>query len=130
MRHMLLAAGLVAAIAVPATADASCKGRKTTGTAIGAVAGGLLGNSIASGGGKTGGTLIGAGLGAVVGHEVAKSGCTTTRRTAYRTRPASYARSSDPYRYASNTSSCRYETRPFYNERGELVYAPTRVCGR
>jgi outer membrane lipoprotein SlyB len=44
----------------------------TTGTVVGAVAGGLLGNTLAHGGGKTGGTLIGAGAGAVAGHEIAK----------------------------------------------------------
>ncbi|MDB5425889.1 MAG: hypothetical protein JWQ29_3305, partial [Phenylobacterium sp.] len=42
------------------------------GTVIGAVAGGLLGNAVSSGGGKTGGTIIGAGAGAVAGHEIAK----------------------------------------------------------
>lgn len=134
MRRIIMAAGLAALLAVPATsADACCKGRKTTGTAIGAVAGGLLGNAVASGGGKTGGTLIGAGLGAVVGHEVAKGGCTGTRtyRSARTTSRSSYARANDPYRYASNSayrSSCHYESRPFYNERGELVYSPTRIC--
>jgi len=48
------------------------KGHRNTGTVIGAVAGGLAGNALASGGGKTGGTLIGAGVGAVAGHEIAK----------------------------------------------------------
>lgn len=46
---------------------------KNTGTVVGAVAGGLLGNAVSSGGGRTGGTLIGAGVGAVAGHEIAKS---------------------------------------------------------
>jgi len=48
------------------------KAHKNTGTVVGAVAGGLLGNAVSSGGGKTGGTLIGAGAGAVAGHEIAK----------------------------------------------------------
>jgi uncharacterized protein YcfJ len=43
----------------------------TTGTVVGAVGGGLLGNAIS--GGKTGGTLLGAGAGAVAGHQIAKS---------------------------------------------------------
>jgi uncharacterized protein YcfJ len=46
----------------------------TTGTVVGAVTGGLLGNAVSHGGGKTGGTLIGAGVGAVAGHEIAKNG--------------------------------------------------------
>ena len=45
---------------------------KTTGTVVGAVAGGLVGNAVSHGGGRTGGTLIGAGVGAVAGHEIAK----------------------------------------------------------
>ena len=45
---------------------------KNTGTVVGAVAGGLLGNAVSHGGGKTGGTIIGAGVGAVAGHEIAK----------------------------------------------------------
>jgi uncharacterized protein YcfJ len=52
--------------------DESSKGARTTGTVVGAVAGGLLGNALSHGGGKTGGTIIGAGAGAVVGHQVAK----------------------------------------------------------
>ena len=45
--------------------DVSSRGARNTGTVLGAVAGGLLGNSLAHGGGKTGGTIIGAGAGAV-----------------------------------------------------------------
>lgn len=52
--------------------DVSSKGARNTGTVVGAVAGGLLGNALAKGGGKTGGTILGAGAGAVVGHQVAK----------------------------------------------------------
>ncbi len=42
----------------------------TTGLIVGAVAGGLLGNAITSGGSETLGTLIGAGIGAAIGAEV------------------------------------------------------------
>lgn len=44
----------------------------TTGTVVGAVAGGLLGNIIAPGGSKTLGTVIGAAGGAVAGRAVEK----------------------------------------------------------
>ncbi len=50
------------------------RSRGNTGTAIGAIGGGILGNAASNGG--LGGTLLGAGAGAVVGHHVAKS---TTR---------------------------------------------------
>ncbi|MFL5296202.1 MAG: glycine zipper 2TM domain-containing protein [Phenylobacterium sp.] len=56
--------------------DASSRGARNTGTAVGAVAGGLLGNALAHGGGKTGGTILGAGAGAVVGHQYAKHNTT------------------------------------------------------
>ena len=56
--------------------DESSRGARNTGTAVGAVAGGLLGNAMAHGGGKTGGTLLGAGAGAVVGHQYAKHNAT------------------------------------------------------
>ena len=46
---------------------------KNTGTVVGAVTGGLIGNAVSHGGGRTGGTIIGAGVGAVAGHEIAKS---------------------------------------------------------
>ncbi len=56
--------------------DVSTKGARNTGTLLGAVAGGLAGNALASGGGKTGGTIIGAGVGAVAGHQIAKHNAT------------------------------------------------------
>lgn len=56
--------------------DVSSRGARNTGTVVGAVAGGLLGNALSHGGGKTGGTIIGAGTGAVVGHQYAKHNAT------------------------------------------------------
>jgi uncharacterized protein YcfJ len=78
----LMASALVVA-AAPVVADAqprghrvlvcsSSRGARNTGTVVGAVTGGLLGNAVTHGGGRTGGTLIGAGVGAVAGHEIAK----------------------------------------------------------
>jgi len=52
--------------------DVSSRGARNTGTVVGAVTGGLLGNALSHGGGKTGGTIIGAGVGAVAGHQIAK----------------------------------------------------------
>jgi uncharacterized protein YcfJ len=48
------------------------KSQRNTGTVVGAVAGGLLGNAVAANGVKTEGTVLGAGVGAVVGNQVAK----------------------------------------------------------
>jgi hypothetical protein len=79
MRKFLLAAGLIAAIAIPAAASAATRceqhqaNNRAAGTVIGAIAGGLLGNAVSHGGGKTGGTVIGAVGGAVVGNQLARS---------------------------------------------------------
>lgn len=45
-----------------------------TGTILGAIAGGLLGNSIAGRGDRTLGTVLGAGGGALAGHAIEKDG--------------------------------------------------------
>lgn len=95
-------------IAGPTAASASCQGRKNTGTALGAVGGALLGNSISKGG--TGAVIGGLG-GAVVGHEIAKSGCTSSRRAYYR---RSYTRS------ASAQAPVR---KVYYDQRGEPIAA-------
>jgi uncharacterized protein YcfJ len=79
----LMASALTVA-AAPMAADAqprghrvlvcgASRGAKNTGTVVGAVTGGLLGNAVSHGGGRTGGTIIGAGVGAVAGHEIAKN---------------------------------------------------------
>ena len=132
MTRIALVMGLAAAMAVPAMAAptsalANCHDRKVGGTALGAVAGGLLGNSLARGGGRLGGTLLGAGAGAVVGHEIARSGCHTTR--AYYRSPrhrSEYA--ADDHHSGYGAQRCHYETRSYYDARGRLVYAPTQVC--
>ncbi|MFI4964397.1 MAG: glycine zipper 2TM domain-containing protein [Caulobacterales bacterium] len=98
MRNKLLAAAtlvcsaLAVATSVPSAAqaqhhrhrvwvcrDVSSRGARNTGTVIGAVTGGLLGNALSHGGGKTGGTIIGAGVGAVAGHQIAKHNDTHRR---------------------------------------------------
>lgn len=78
MRTLIATAGAsviaVSALILPQAASASSACRNT-GTVVGGVAGALLGNSVADGGGKTGGTIIGGLGGAVVGHEIAKRNC-------------------------------------------------------
>ncbi|WP_293370745.1 glycine zipper domain-containing protein [Phenylobacterium sp.] len=84
MRNKLLATLVCSALAVTAAIptaamaerhkvqvcrDVSSRGARNTGTVLGAVGGGLIGNSVSKGGG---GALVGAGLGAVAGHQIAK----------------------------------------------------------
>ncbi len=87
MRNRILAA-LVLGVAsmsfaaLPVAAEAAqgkrvlvCKNVKkkaNNGTVIGALGGGLLGNTVAGRGDRTEGTIIGAGVGAVAGHAIAK----------------------------------------------------------
>ncbi len=106
MRNTIALTALAAVMALAATdASASCQGRKNTGTAIGAVGGALLGNSISKGGG---GAVIGGLGGAVVGHEIAKGGCGPSRHAYYSRRHS---------RYASNTH------RVYYDQHGNPVAA-------
>lgn len=126
MRRILLATGVAALIAAPAATPAYA-GCKTTGTVVGGLAGGLLGNAVAGRGARTEGTVLGAGVGALVGRQVAKSNCNNNRR-AYRTSRTSYRAAPSRARYARYTPECRMETRAYYNQWGELVYAPTQVC--
>ena len=87
MRNKLIAIAILACsglsvVAAPALGETKgtkqvlvCKDVKksnNTGTVVGAVGGGILGNVVAGHGNKTAGTVIGAGVGAVAGHEVAK----------------------------------------------------------
>jgi len=135
-------------LAAPDMANASCSSRKATGTVLGGVGGALLGNAISDGGG---GLIVGGVGGALVGREIGKSGC--KRTTAYRSAPRraaaaparqasapassvyydQYGRpvNSGPagYREASY-STCRTETRAYYDDRGGLVQRPVQVCDR
>jgi len=84
----LVCSALAVATAIPNAAEArhrhrvwvcnnvSTRGERNTGTVVGAVGGGLLGNALSHGGGKTGGTIIGAGAGAVADHQIAKHNAT------------------------------------------------------
>jgi uncharacterized protein YcfJ len=144
MRIMLMIAGLAVAVAAPSAAgartycDQYAHNRKVTGTVVGALAGGVLGNVVAGHGARTEGTVLGAGVGAAVGNNVARVKCdrgSAYYRSSYRSRTASARRptaraptyaAAGPYQTASY--ACRYETRAFYDERGRLVQAPVRVC--
>lgn len=118
MRKTLTMTALAALIALPliggaGDANASCRGRANTGTAIGAVGGALLGNSISKGGG---GAVVGGLGGAVLGHEIAKSGCHRSYRHAYYRRGARYDRYD---RYAQSRTV-------YYDQQGRPVTTPYR----
>ena len=124
MRIGMLAGAALAVAALPAVGEAACQ-KRTTGTVVGAVAGGLLGNAVAGRGNRTEGALLGAAVGGVAGNQLTKCKRSSSRSySASRSyRSASYAPSS--YR----ARGCRYETRTYYDAYGQAVQAPMRVCG-
>ena len=68
MKKVLLVAALAASVAL-----AACETRQDTGTLVGAVAGGIIGNQFGKGGGRVAATLAGAVVGGVVGNEIGRS---------------------------------------------------------
>ncbi len=114
MRKTFAVTALAALIAIPlavgpTTADAACKGRKNTGTVLGAVGGGLLGNAIKDGGT---GAVVGAVGGGLLGRSIAKDGGSCDRRVSYR--------SSTRTRYAATPQ--RAATRKvYYDQYGNAV---------
>lgn len=132
MRRILMIAGVAAVVAAPSLASAeSCQryahDRKVTGTVLGGIGGALIGQAISH---NTTGTLLGGVGGAVVGNQVARVNC-ADRRASYHRRTRYTQRYDNRYydraSYAPR-GGCSYETRPYYDERGQLVYAPTQVC--
>jgi len=97
--------------------------RKVTGTLLGGAGGALIGGAI----GDTKGAVIGGLGGAVVGNQVARTKC--DRHVAYRTR---YVHRASPQGYDAARDAaprgCTYENRRYYDERGQVTYAPVRIC--
>lgn len=129
MRHMFLITGLVVAAATAPTlasarsaCDQRAHDRKVTGTVLGAVGGALIGNAV--GDGK--GAVIGGIGGAVVGNQLARVKCDTGRTYSRASNRATNRNSS--YRQAS--TECRMVSRPYYDDRGQVSYYQTRVCGQ
>jgi uncharacterized protein YcfJ len=136
MRRTLLVAGLAVAVAAPSIASARtyCEqrahDRRVTGTVLGGVGGALVGGAL----GDTKGAVIGGLGGAVIGNQVARTKCyspppqASYHRSARYTRPAAApgARGYDAS-YAA-PRGCTYENQRYYNERGQVVYTPTKVC--
>lgn len=118
MRTIALMAGLALSVAATPAAEAACK-KRTTGTVVGAVTGGLLGNVVAGRGDRTEGTLLGAAAGGLVGNQVSKCDPKPRRTTRARTTQR-----------VAQAPACRWETRTFYDAYGEPVRQQVRVCGR
>lgn len=76
IKTFVLATLLLGITSVSAEA-ANCQGRRDTGTAVGAVGGGLVGN--AASGGDLGGTIVGAIVGGVAGNVIGGSNCNQQR---------------------------------------------------
>lgn len=133
MRRTLMIAGLAAAMAAPSVAGARtyCEqrahDRRVTGTVLGGIGGALVGGAI----GDTRGAVIGGLGGAVVGNQVARTKCYSPPQASYHSRTRSSR--SAPGRGYNDASyaaprGCTYENRRYYDERGQVVYTPTKVC--
>ena len=83
-----------------AGAGAVCERAKTTGTALGAVSGGVVGNVITHG--SVIGTLAGAAGGGFIGHRLSGNGC---RRAAYYRHHRRYWTDRDGHRHYYRTAT-------------------------
>jgi len=134
MRRLLFAIGLTLTLAgaFPVHARTACEtyahNRRVTGTVVGALGGGLLGGAVAGHGEKTEGALLGAVAGGVVGNQLSRTNCDySVRRSHYGSRARSGAVSYPGYA-AATPGACHYESRPYYDQTGRLIYAPIQVC--
>ena len=125
-----IAALAATAIATPSFARDPCQQRKhnngTAGAVIGGIAGAVLGNNIAHGGGRTGGTIIGGVAGAALGNSIGRSSTKCDGYAYYNggyydaygnwhaSAPTYY---SSPYagQYGYNSSYQGYYTTPYYS---------------
>ncbi len=86
-RHIFVFLAAAAMLAVgTVSADAGCKGRRDTGTVVGAVGGGVVGNAATHG--STGGTIAGVVLGGLAGRAIGSSDC--GRHYHHRTKHCTY----------------------------------------
>jgi len=128
MRSILMMAGLAVLLTAPSMAQARTycdergHDRKVAGTVLGAVGGALIGNAIA----PRGGAVIGGLGGAVVGNQLARTKCYNRPQARYQSSGRVYARPyNSDYVQAGN---CHMEQRSYYDDRGQLIQQPTRVC--
>jgi uncharacterized protein YcfJ len=105
-RAMLLALGAFGlAITSGAAEAANCQGRRDTGTAVGAIGGGVVGNAASRG--SLGGTVAGAVIGGVAGNLIGGSNCSDNHDT----------RRAEPRRHYDNHHQAFY-----YDRQGHRHY--------
>ncbi|OYX35264.1 MAG: hypothetical protein B7Y99_03885 [Caulobacterales bacterium 32-69-10] len=135
MRSLLLVGGLVAAMAVPAIADAQarCERDRSTnraaGTVVGAGIGALLGSAIAGNSSNTAGTIAGGVAGAIAGNQLAKRAgepCPTGYYEAYEDgRPyqnSNYNQGQQGYNQGPPNSGQYYNGQPAYGPQAESQF--------
>jgi uncharacterized protein YcfJ len=98
-------AALILGVATTSAEAANCQGRRDTGTAVGAIGGGLLGNGLSHG--SAGGTIAGAVIGGVAGNVINGSNC-RERQAYYYTPRRHYDRNGVAFYYD------RYGHRHYY----------------
>jgi len=74
-------AALALGVAATSAEAANCQGRRDTGTAVGAIGGGVIGNTVSNG--SAGGTIAGAVIGGVAGNVINGSNCRETQANRY-----------------------------------------------
>jgi uncharacterized protein YcfJ len=122
MRHARTKIFALAALALgftTVTAEAAnCQGRRDTGTAVGAIGGGLVGNAASHG--SAGGTIAGVVIGGLVGNVVGGNDCNQRYTRYVPDNGAAYYYDNDGYR-----RDYRRHDRPvgyFYDRDGYLHY--------
>jgi uncharacterized protein YcfJ len=95
-KTLVLAALLLGITSVSAEA-ANCQGRRDTGTAVGAIGGGLIGNAASNG--DLGGTVVGALAGGLAGNVIGGANCDDRARHVRRAPARHYDRHGRAYYY-------------------------------
>ena len=75
-KMILALAALALSVTTAGAQAANCEGRRDTGTAVGAVGGGLVGNAASH---SAGGTIAGAVVGGIAGNLIGGNGCSNNR---------------------------------------------------
>ncbi len=73
LAKILTLGALALSVTTAAAEAANCQGRRDTGTAVGAIGGGLVGNAASNG--NAGGTIAGAVIGGVAGNIIGGNNC-------------------------------------------------------
>ena len=121
---MFALAALALGVTTAAAEAANCQGRRDTGTAVGAIGGGVVGNAATHG--NTGGTIAGAVIGGIAGNLIGGNNCVEQRDTR-RDEPRSRSDADVAYYYDSDGYRHYYrrDARPvgyYYDRDGNVHY--------